>query len=71
MKKTPAAQEIDDRYHLLYKHFSNTTYKPSSHWCLPNSEFKLDPLYQKQKLEYIPEPTLVAEPFILSGPEFN
>jgi hypothetical protein len=55
----------------LYKVFSDVPYKATKSHVLPNSEFKLNPLFQQVKQTFAVEYIQDKKPFILSGPEYN
>lgn len=55
----------------FYQAFSKDSYNPKISGVLPNSEFKLNPLLQPVKQEFIEEFIVEDKPFILAGPEFN
>lgn len=55
----------------FYQAFSKDLYDPKISGVLPNSEFKLNPLLQPVKQEFVEEFIVKDKPFILAGPEFN
>jgi len=63
--------ELRNTVQELYKTFSHKPYDPKLSGVLPSSEFKLDPLFQSVKREFIEEFIVEDKPFILAGPEFN
>ena len=55
----------------LYKAFSSVPYKATKSHVLPNSKFKLDPLFQHVKQTFVTAYIQDEKPFIPSGPEYN
>jgi len=56
---------------IFYQTFSKDPYDPKLSGVLPNVEFKLNPLFQSVKLDFVEEFIVEDKPFILAGPEFN
>jgi hypothetical protein len=66
----PVPYSEQPKVEMLYAKFSNQPYDPRISWVLP-VEFKLDPLLQASRQQFIEDEKPVKEPFVLAGPEFN